>query len=152
MLRNKYKSIGVGTGGATGPWPPHFSDKINLEIFPFFLKHHFYTENDSPERGKHTNLRRNASVERLAFTRDEIEASLAPSLWVTLLRPCIKDVLRAGFEPATYGCLQFPLQSTALPTELPEDDEPFSVVDLTESAAACSPHSRRLAIVICNLS
>ena len=30
--------------------------------------------------------------------------------------------LRAGFEPATYGCLVlFPLQSTALPTELPED-------------------------------
>ena len=26
-----------------------------------------------------------------------------------------------GFEPATYECLHVPLQSTALPTELPED-------------------------------
>ena len=30
-----------------------------------------------------------------------------------------KNFLRAGFEPATYGCLlRFQLQSTALPTEL----------------------------------
>ena len=35
-------------------------------------------------------------------------------------RQC-QNVLRAGFEPATYGYLHVPLQSTALPTELPED-------------------------------
>ena len=29
--------------------------------------------------------------------------------------------IRAGFEPVTYGYLHVPLQSTALPTELPED-------------------------------
>ena len=47
-------SIGVGTGGAIGAMPPpQFSAKIILEIFPFFLKHNFYTENDSPGRGKH---------------------------------------------------------------------------------------------------
>ena len=32
-----------------------------------------------------------------------------------------QNVLRAGFEPATYGYLYTPLQSTVLPTELPED-------------------------------
>ena len=34
-----------------------------------------------------------------------------------------KKFLRAGFEPATYGLLKLiiPLQSTALPTELPEE-------------------------------
>ena len=47
------KGIDVGTGGATGPWPPHFSSKIILKIFPFFLKHIFHTENDAPGRGKH---------------------------------------------------------------------------------------------------
>ena len=31
-----------------------------------------------------------------------------------------KNILRAGFEPATYGSL-FPLQSTALPTELSKE-------------------------------
>ena len=45
--------IGVGTGGATGAMALHFSAKIILKIFPFFLKHNFYTENDSPGRGKH---------------------------------------------------------------------------------------------------
>ena len=30
-------------------------------------------------------------------------------------------ILRAGFEPATYGCL-LPLQSTALPTELSKEN------------------------------
>ena len=34
-----------------------------------------------------------------------------------------KKILRAGFEPATYGCLMFhQLQSTALPTELSKGD------------------------------
>ena len=45
--------IGVGTGGATGAMVPHFSAKIILRIFPFILTHNFYTENDSPGRGKH---------------------------------------------------------------------------------------------------
>ena len=40
-------------GGATGAWPPHFSAKIILKIFPFLLKHNFYIENDSPGEGKH---------------------------------------------------------------------------------------------------
>ena len=29
--------IGVGMGGATGPWPPHFLAKIILKISPLFL-------------------------------------------------------------------------------------------------------------------
>ena len=45
--------IGVGTGGAKGAMAPHFSAKIILKIFPLFLKHNFYTENDSSGRGKH---------------------------------------------------------------------------------------------------
>ena len=41
-------NIGVGTGGATESMAPYFSAKIILRIFPFFLKHIFYTEKDSP--------------------------------------------------------------------------------------------------------
>ena len=69
------------------PWLPHFSVKIILKIFPFFLKHNFYTEKDSPGREKHKSVYKSI-VERSVFTRDEIEVSLAPSLWVTFLRPC----------------------------------------------------------------
>ena len=43
-----------------------------------------------------------------------------------------KNILRAGFEPATYGSL-FPLQSTALPTELSKDGR--------KDSANCTIHS-----------
>ena len=52
--------IGVGTGGATGPWLPHFSAKIILQTFPFFLKHNFYTETIH-QNEESTNLRRTPS-------------------------------------------------------------------------------------------
>ena len=50
--------IGVGTGGATGPWPPHFSAKSILKIFPFFLKHNFYRKAIHQDE-ESTDLRRN---------------------------------------------------------------------------------------------
>ena len=82
--------IGVGTPNRRGhgePWPPHFSAKIIFKIFPFFLKHNFYTENASPGRGLKHKSAWKFIVEGLVFARDEIEVSLAPSLWVTFLRP-----------------------------------------------------------------
>ena len=44
-------------------------------------------------------------------------------------------MLRAGFEPATYGYLLRPLQSTALPTELPEVCERL-VLEFSTAATA----------------
>ena len=80
-------TIVVGTGGATGPWPPHFFAKIILKSFPSFIKCNFDTENDSPGRVEHKSALK-CIVDGLVFAGDEIEVSLAPSLFVTFLRPC----------------------------------------------------------------
>ena len=68
--------------GHGGHGAPHFSAKIILKIFLFLLKHNFYTEHDSPGRGKHKSEQKSI-VERLIFTRDEMEVSSTPSLQKT---------------------------------------------------------------------
>ena len=80
--------IDIGTGGATGAMAPSLFSQIIIKIFPFFPKHNFYTEMIHLDE-ESTNLRRNPSWRSidLVFTRDEIEVLLAPSLWVTFLRP-----------------------------------------------------------------
>ena len=72
----------MGTGGATGAMAPHFSAKIILKFFPFFLKRNLYTENDSPGRGGHKSAQK-YFLEVFVFARDEMEVSLTPSLLVT---------------------------------------------------------------------
>ena len=81
-------AIGFGTGGATGAMPPHFLAKIILKIFPSFLKYNFATENEPPGRGEHKSALK-CIVDGLVFAGDEMKVSLAPSLLVTFLRPCL---------------------------------------------------------------
>ena len=50
---SQFIGVGTGLGRDHGAMAPHFSAKIILIIFPFFFKHNYYTENDSPRRGKH---------------------------------------------------------------------------------------------------
>ena len=86
----KDKLIGVGTGGATGAMAPSLLAKIILKIFPFFLKYNFDTENHPPGRGEHNSVLK-CIVDGLVFAGHEIEVSLAPSLFVTFLRPWINS-------------------------------------------------------------
>ena len=73
-------------GGATGAMAPSLFAKIILKIFPSFLNYNFDTENVPPGRGEHKSALK-CIVDGLVFAGDEIEVSLAPSLFVTFLRP-----------------------------------------------------------------
>ena len=73
--------------GARGPWPPHFLAKIILKIFYSFLQYNFDVGNDPPGQEEHKSALKYI-VDWLVFAEDEIEVSLAPSLFITFLRPC----------------------------------------------------------------
>ena len=74
--------------GARGPWPLTFWPELFSKYFPLFLNT-ILTRETIHQDEKSTNLRWNRYiVDWLVFAEDEIEVSLAPSLFMTFLRPC----------------------------------------------------------------
>ena len=97
--------------GHGGHGPLTFQPTLGIiKIFPFFLKRNFFfiQKRFTRKRVAQICVEIHCRV-RLIFSRDEIEVSLAPSLSVTFLRPCLcllflGDVRMLPLLPSLVAC------------------------------------------------